>query len=141
MILCDSTGEFFCVGPHRTAFHIVSEGDLLDRALLDSLEFNRHDYAAIVEDPASPIGLEIVEITEGGCSSCGGTGTYSGPCQYRLDDRGWYAWGPSDEPTASHGECMCPDCRGSGRSYRWTGTHLTKAQLDAWSDRSTRVCA
>src|SRR5690606_13073109 len=119
------------------------EGDLLDPYLIDRLEPTSRLYGAIREhNPDCPdLGIELLRVHESGCRWCDGAGTYRGPWQYRTDEQGLYAWGPSDEPGAPHGEAMCPECRGTGRWYEWTGIHWTLAQLDEWSDNEGREAA
>lgn len=129
LYLADSSGAIFAVSAPGLAAEIRSEGDLLDPYLLDRLAFTPDDYARIHHDPASPLGLELLDVRDGGCEWCDGRGTYSGPCEYRIDERGWYAWGPSSDPDASDGQCACAECRGTGRRYSWTGVHLTPATL------------
>lgn len=141
LFLCDTAGEFFVIAPGRLAARIASEGDLLDPDLIARLEPTSRDYEAIQEDPSSPLGLEIISVHPSGCPHCDGLGTYRGPCQYRTDEQGWYAWSPSDEPGAPHGAAMCPECRGTGRWYEWTGIHLTKEQLDQWDDKAGKEAA
>lgn len=141
IVICDTSGALYAVWPGRLAAAIRSEGDLLDPYLIARLEPSSCDYGAIQCDPSAPLGLEVINLHSSGCEWCDGAGTYRGPCQFRRDEQGWYAWGPSDEPGAPHGEAMCPECRGTGRRYEWTGVHLTQAQLDAWSDGAHEVVA
>src|SRR5690606_21498314 len=128
-MLCCSLGDLWKLWPDGRCCPIDDEDDLRDPKKIDELEPSPDSLKRLLRANDGQI------ITWIDCSTCGGSGKWTGLSVYERewdDDHGWQSTAVAPfrysdlKPGqfTDHGTVPCPDCNESGREPFWTGERV-----------------